>query len=90
MKVYSIFDEKADFFDSPFSCVRDEVAIRLFSSLVSDEHSMVFNHPEDFSLYVLADFDEKTGGISPLSRPEMIVNAKVIANALEQAHANRD
>ena len=63
LKVYSIFDNKADSFSPPFVAVSHGVATRMFSELANDGQSQVSKHPADFKLVCIGTFDEQTGDI---------------------------
>lgn len=82
MKLYSIFDAKANTFCAPFECVSNGVAIRQLMDLVSDAKTTVSKYPEDFSLYFVGDFDTDSGALLPLgSVPVLVLHAK---DALQQ------
>ncbi len=77
MKLYSIFDAKANTYCAPFECVSNGVAIRQLMDLVSDAKTTVSKYPEDFSLYFVGDFDTDNGSLLPLgSVPVLVLHAK--------------
>ncbi len=77
MKLYSIFDAKANTYCAPFECVSNGVAIRQLMDLVSDAKTTVSKYPEDFSLYFVGDFDADTGSLLPLGTvPVLVLHAK--------------
>lgn len=77
MKLYSIFDSKANTFCAPFECVSNGVAIRQLMDLVQDAKTTVSKYPEDFSLYFVGDFDTDTGALLPLGTvPVLVLHAK--------------
>jgi len=71
--VFSVFDSKANAFLSVFSLVNKGVAVRWFSGMVNGGHLEMTAHPEDFTLFQLANFDEDSGSIEPLGSPKSIV-----------------
>lgn len=75
MLVYSIYDIKAKSFGMPFFQQNEEIAIRSFRDLTNDPESMTYRHPDDFTLFQLAEFDADTGIIVGLDQPKTIVNA---------------
>lgn len=75
LKVFSIFDEKAAVYGQPFFMPHNGQALRAFSDLVSDEKSSVNKHPEDYKLYVIASYDDCSGGFVSLPQPEFLANA---------------
>lgn len=75
IKVYSIFDVKGGVYNTPFFQKEDGLAARAFADLANDPNTTVNRHPEDFSLFRIAEFDDNSGKI----RSEMPVH---IANAI--------
>ena len=65
MKLYSIRDLKADSFQQVWQAANDEVAIRQFSIICKDKNTLFGMCPNDFDLYSLGEFDEKSGEITP-------------------------
>lgn len=82
-KIYSIFDEKAQVFNTPFTEHNENTAIRSFTNLCLDGTGMVSKYPEDFKLYHIGDFDVVKGIITALPVPEFVVSAmQVISSRL--------
>lgn len=61
VKVYSVFDDKAASFSTPFTCPVDAIAIRAFYDLVNNSDRLESRFPQDFHLYCLGEFDEMKG-----------------------------
>lgn len=80
LRVYSIKDEKSLSFNTPFFCVSDGVAVRQFTDLVNDEKSLVYKHPEDFSLWLVGVFDDQKGIFEPTERKHLL-DASTIVHA---------
>lgn len=73
MKLYAIKDVKVGFM-SPVMRDNDELIKRDFINVFRDEKPNQFNmNPEDFELYKIAEYDLKTGAITPCL--EFICNA---------------
>lgn len=86
LRAYSIKDEKSLSFNTPFFALSDGVAIRNFSDLVHDQQSLVARHPEDFSLWLIACFDETEGTLIPVERKHLIdASAFVAENGINGA-----
>lgn len=75
MKICSIYDSKADAYLQPFFTPNSGTAIRSFSDAAKEEGSNFFKHAEDFTLFVLGDFDEHTGVIVPLESKQALGSA---------------
>lgn len=74
MQVFSIFDKKAGVYNTPFFCINQQVAVRSLCDLCSDARSFVAKHPEDYALYLIGEFDEFNGALTP-SAPVAIAEA---------------
>jgi len=73
-KVYSVFDVKAKIFDKPFHMSQNGEAMRLFGDAVNDEKTMFFRHPEDYQLFLIAEFDDNSGMYKSLEHPDFLCN----------------
>lgn len=75
LEVYSIRDAKAEYFNTPFFQKTKGEAIRNFSNAVNDEKTQLNQHPEDFDLWKIGQWDDQKGQIVSLSTPEHVVKA---------------
>ena len=76
MKLYAIRDLKADSFQQVWQAANDEVAIRQFGILCKDNSTLFGMCPTDFDLYLLGDYDEKSGDI--ISHVVSLVNGNAL------------
>lgn len=82
---YSVFDKKAQTYNTPFFCKNDAVALRAFEDLVTDTRTTVGTHPEDYSLYLCGIFDDERGGFGEGAPAYVIAEAsEVIRRKIEQ------
>lgn len=65
LQIFSVFDEKADAYISPFFLPNIAMAIRAFTESATDENHSFGRHPSDYTLYHLGDFDPLTAEIMP-------------------------
>lgn len=72
LKVFTIFDDKAQYFNTPFFTTNQNIAIRDFSDIINSSGTVAGRHPEDFRLYSLGDFDDETGKFTQLDIPLLI------------------
>lgn len=63
--LFSIFDEKAAAFSPPFTARSRGEATRFFSDTVNDSKSSISQHPADYVLYALGEFEVGTGVLTP-------------------------
>lgn len=81
MKLFSIYDHKAKAYGLPFYQRQSGEAIRSFSDLANDDKSNVCKHPEDYTLFLLGDFDELTGLMELEKTPQPLGKALEYAKA---------
>lgn len=63
--IYSVYDNKAELYGTPFFMKTNGEAVRAFKSLVNDKSTMPGQHPEDFQLLHLGKFDDVEGTLCP-------------------------
>jgi len=76
VKLYSIYDKKAQTYAPPFAYPYHGQAIRAFSDLVQDQRSSVNKHPGDYALFFLGEYDDNTGELISLQKPEHLSEAQ--------------
>lgn len=75
LRIFSVYDKKAQTFFSPFYYLNKALALRAFGEIVADPKSSIYKYPADFQIFLLGDFDEQTGQIQCLDHPEFIAEA---------------
>lgn len=76
MQVVAIYDQKSKLFSQPYVYSTVGVAARSWQDAVSDPKSDYARHPEDFSLYLLAVYDDEAGTFVCPPEPEFLVAAR--------------
>jgi hypothetical protein len=61
LKVFSVYDIKAEVYSSPFFMAMTGEAVRAFKDLANDSNTTVGRHPNDFRLTCLGSFDSNDG-----------------------------
>jgi len=75
VKVFSIFDAAAAVYRQPFYASADGEAMRVFYDLsISADHE-IGRHPEDFSLWRVAKYDDNKGTFIVDDEKECLVQA---------------
>lgn len=92
MKLYSMFDVKANRFAPPFLAVSDDYARRM---LVLTYHNLgpdspLHVYPNDFTLFGIADFDEDTAGITSFDALENLGTMQQILASCARPQASVD
>ena len=59
-KVFTVFDAKAKAYLQPFFMPTTGMATRAFTDLCNDQNHMFNHHPEDYSLFEIAEYDDQT------------------------------
>lgn len=73
--VCSVFDSKVGVYFQPFFARSRAEAIRSFTDATDNDGHVFSRHPEDFTLFVLAEWDEETGGFASLAAPASLGTA---------------
>jgi len=60
MKMFTIYDSKAEAYMQPFFAKSTGEALRSFSDTCQDKNHIFAKHPEDFTLFELGTWDEQT------------------------------
>lgn len=74
-QAFSIFDTASGIYSPPFFQITKGLAIRIFSDTAKDKNTSIGQHPNDFTLFYLGEFDDNTGAYSSLETPTPIIKA---------------
>lgn len=69
------YDKKAAAHMTPFFVANTQLGLRAFSNAASNIESPVCRNPEDFSLWMLGEFDDDSGLIKAAEKPIHIAEA---------------
>ncbi|UOK21009.1 nonstructural protein [Chifec microvirus UA13_24] len=64
---YAVFDDKTSSYQNPFFSVSDGAAVRIFTSGIRAQGTVLNEYPSDFKLYKVGEFDELSGLTQPAS-----------------------
>lgn len=68
--IFGIWDKKAEaFIDIPFFMDTKGVAIRAFADMAKKTDNRVGQHPEDYSLFHIGDYNHANGAITAADEP---------------------
>lgn len=91
---YSVLDHTAQVFLNSITFQNDGDAIRWFTTLVNDEKqdSNISKYPEQFTLYRLANFDDKTGlyEYDELFKPKQLITGIQVQDTDNQKFSLKD
>ena len=71
----STYDKKGEVFAAPVATTKPALAVRDFSEVCKDEKHPFNKFPEDYSLWIVGEFDETKGELIP-KEPKMIAEAQ--------------
>lgn len=69
MKVFTVYDCKAEAYLNPFYSDATGQAKRIFTDAVNDKQHPFGQHPEDYTLFELGSYDSKTAQFTNLDAP---------------------
>jgi len=78
--ICTVKDRAADAFGRPMFVPSTGVAIRSFSDEINrnNAENQLFNHPDDFDLYELGQFDDNTGLFTLHEQPKLLSLGKQV------------
>lgn len=71
-KIFSIFDSKAENFNTPIFLPTEGQALRIFDDMVNSQDNEIAKHPEDYTLFCVGEFDSDQGLVTPLLTPKSL------------------
>jgi hypothetical protein len=66
---FSVFDSKAEVYGTPIFFATKGLATRAFEDQCNKPDSPIAQHPGDYTLFCIGDFDTDTGMLTPLPTP---------------------
>lgn len=72
VKVFCVYDSKAEAYMSPFFMHSRGQALRAFGDTAQDSESQIGKHPEDFTLFELGEYDDDSASFHLLSTPHSL------------------
>lgn len=66
LKIFAIYDSKAEAYNQPFFMGTKGQALRAFTDEINNSQSMISKHPADYTLMEIGEYDDSTGQLSPL------------------------
>jgi len=77
LNIYTIYDDAAKAYMQPFMFQTDGLAVRAFSDNInSDKSNNISEHPEQFTLFKIGEFDDQAATIATFEPPQMLGNGR--------------
>lgn len=74
LKMYSIYDSKAQAYYKPMYSHQNGEALRLFIDALEDDKSQFYKHPGDFTIFEIGTWDDVEGHIELLAAKNNLGN----------------
>lgn len=68
--VFSVYDSKAEMFNQPMFFKAKPEALRAFSDEANRAESAIAKHPDDYTLFLVGEFDIESGLLIPEKTPQ--------------------
>lgn len=68
LRLYAIYDLISGIYMPPFTARTDGVVMRDIAAAVSDKKTTLGQHPQDYQVYYVGDFNDMTGLVVPGGR----------------------
>lgn len=81
MKLYSIYDVKAETYAPPFVAHNDAVATRMVLEACRNTRMSLSEYPADYQLRIVADWSDDTGVIANDNYPYVLSTVEAILTA---------
>lgn len=86
LKVYAIYDQKAEGYLQPFFLQSKGLAVRQFQNFIADSNTPIHKYPQDFTLFELGEYTDHDGKMHPHPSPISMGNALEFKREVENQH----
>ncbi|AXL14764.1 nonstructural protein [Microviridae sp.] len=83
LKIFTIYDQKAHAYITPFFLPEEAMAIRTFGDCCNDKSHQFGRHPEDYTLFNIGAWADNTAQIVMNNAPITICNGLEMVKAIE-------
>lgn len=80
---FAVYDEITSLYGMPFQAYNNQDAMRIFHRAVQDPETNLNKHPQDYSLYFVAKYDNETGEYINIQPKQLLLKASQISTAIE-------
>lgn len=90
LRLYTIFDTKVQAYLRLFPLRSNGEATRMFADMANDPNNQIGQHPEDYVLYCVGEFDDARGIITAFTVHETLCKAIEMVNVPVQQDGPRE
>lgn len=81
MRLFSVYDSKANTYLPPFLLANDKLAIRAFAHAANDKATDIGKYPTDFCLFEIGTYDDQSGFVQAI---EPFINHGLAATYIKE------
>lgn len=86
---FAVYDVASRTYSHPFYLLREDMALRAFSDAINSPSHEFGKHPADYTLFVVAEFDDATGEhTSYTPGPRLIATGLSVIKPKDQGEVN--
>lgn len=82
--IYAVYDAKLNAFDDPFVLRTEGEALRGWTDAVNNEKTKFNQHPEDYVLFELGEYDYIDGKVEAYKTPKSVAKATTVKKPVAQ------
>lgn len=79
--VYAVYDTASGVYDGPIPGISDAQMIRAFSDMAVNADHPIGQHPEDYALVKVGEWNDGTGELVDFQNTTMITGLEAVANS---------
>lgn len=83
VQMFTIYDKKMQIHQHPFMAVNRATMMRTLSDSLARNDNMMSRFPSDYEVYLLGEYDELSGKMSPATEREFICNLEELVERTE-------
>ena len=81
VNLYAVFDTASGIYDGPIPGKSDGQMVRQFSDMAVNAEHPIGQHPEDYSLIKVGNWNDGTGEVNDCSNTTLITGLEAVANS---------
>lgn len=88
IQIFAVYDSKAKAYNTPFFMHTKEMAIREFTNASISSESIFFNHPLDYTLFHLGEYNDEIAHMESLTAPDFLITSTQAQSAYANTSEN--
>jgi len=84
LNAYTIYDVASGTYMRPFFAQADGMAVRSFKDIANDPQHDIGAHPEDYTLFRVGDFNERTGSLRGEGLEKLATGLEMVSQEMNE------